>query len=228
MESKPEMKKRGVSSPDIADAVVLACVDAQQRLIPTFDPRRHIIADPWIARDIVRWRSIWARPHGEYVCLWMAVLPDGQRIVYHSLRERDTTVERFCTLLRRVTGSDPIGYTVLDPYAYKRNQVTDESWSDEFRRNGVSVTQGAADVQRGISALLSAFAPPFGAKPLVIAEDCADLVGEIQRWSEGDEGDEERYPLVSALWRLLVEDPRYREASARGVSRIEYPAPDVP
>lgn len=227
--SKGDMKKKaGITSPDRADATVLAYAETEgvyEMVIPEFAATEHIIEPPKLDRSDPRWIALKPIPGGKFSASWLAVTMAGEMIVYDELVEK-TTVSEFCQMVRRKTATDPTVMTLIDPKACVKNGVTGEMWADEFRKQGLSVIQGSKDFRRGIMALREHLAGSRGKQVLKISTDCPETLRQISTWQTGKEEDPE-FALMENLWRILVEDPKYQDMDEFDAP-LDYPEADIP
>lgn len=226
LESKDDMKRRGLASPDRADAVVLACagLEVLPMLLPEFNPAVHV-AEPFpLESHWPRWMSIFPETAGGTMSvLMLTVVPSGEIVVYDELIGR-WTVQELAMRIRRMIGPDPIVETLLAPYAWKADPLTGERWAERFHEAGLSVVEAPNDSARGIFELRNLFkADPRRGQRITIFDTCPGLLSDLTSARE----EEVERPQLANFWRLILRNLSYRDMRQYDAP-LDLPDPDVP
>lgn len=228
LEPKPMMKKRGLSSPDIADAVVLATagqVPTSSLLGDVFDPSVHICDTVDLDSFWPRWIGVQATPEGLYALLWLTCDPSGQLYAYDELYFEGALPD-LAIRYRRMIGADPVVEVVADPVIFRPDPIDKTRWADQFIRQSIPIQPGSGDVVAGVGELRQALNVRSGRPRLKVSARCTRLLWEIGH-VQGDHP-ESRYMMLSCLWRLLLRRPAWRDMTTdTAYAPLDYPEPDV-
>lgn len=127
---------------------------------------------------------------------------DGKVWIYDEFCRSGLLIKEICHIFKEKCSSKEIQWTVIDPSANRRDQVTGKSVKDEFSRNGIGCVDGdrrGADVRGGRGTdIVKMF---FKNNKIVIHPRCKNLIAELRNLQWGDKtGDD----VTDCLRYLLV------------------------
>ena len=124
------------------------------RVYKEFERNIHVIPPFDIPSSWTRLRSIDPGINNPTACLWMAIDPDDNFYFYDEYYESERTIAENSTIIKALSGSQDISYTLIDPvYGQKRNEIEMTSIRQEYAKNGIPTLPGVKDVAAGISAV---------------------------------------------------------------------------
>lgn len=137
------------------------------------------------------------------VCLWARVdRAAGIVYIYDEFVKSGMIIQEICQVVKEKTGSTPIEWSVIDPSANRRDQITGRSLKDEFLRCGIGCVdgdrRGADNVGgRGVDIVKTMLKKNM----IRISPKCKNLILELRNLQWGDKvGDD----CTDALRYLLV------------------------
>lgn len=139
----------------------------------------HVCRPFEIPKHWARWRSVdWGRAN-PFCALWLAQDPDiGRVYVYRELYETGLTDRQQARLIAANT-PETVNITLADPSMWTRKTHEDTTFStaDEYRAEGVVLTQADNDRMTGKRKVDNLLMPlPDGKPGLVVFENCANLI----------------------------------------------------
>ncbi|NCC97886.1 MAG: hypothetical protein EOM02_13740 [Synergistales bacterium] len=230
LEGKADMKKRGLSSPDSADAAVLACVNqvpTASLLGDVVDPKIHIV-DPFpIEAHWPRWCALQGAPDGTYALLFLTCDPKGQMYVYDEMYI-SCSVPELATRYRRKIGTDPILEFISEPAMFRPDPIDGSRWADLFHRHSMPLAPGSGDIDAGVGALRQRLNVTQGNTKLKFFRGCERLLWELGKIGTEETRRTDRYMMFTCLWRLMLRNPAWRDMSSdQSFEPLDYPSSDV-
>lgn len=116
-----------------------------------FDPSVHVVEPFVIPKHWNRYRTI---DYGfdMFVCLWIAISPEGKAFVYKEVAEPNLTLSEAAQRLKYVNGSDKVIGTFAPPDLWNRRQDTGRSGAEVFLIHGVPLFRAQNSRENGWAA----------------------------------------------------------------------------
>lgn len=153
--------------------------------------------------DFPTYRAIdWGLDHPT-VCLWAKVdKSKGEVLIYDEFCKNGLIIEEVCKVIKEKTGDTNIAWSVIDPSANRRDQVTNRSVKDEFLRCNLNCVDGDRRGADNVGGRGVDIVKMFFKKNMIrIDPKCKNLILELRNLQWGDKtGDD----CTDALRYLLV------------------------
>lgn len=164
---------------------------------------KHVTPCPPPKNALPTYRALdWGLDHPT-VCLWARVdKTKGEVYIYDEFCRNGLIIEEIVKVVNEKTGPVPIDWTVIDPSANRRDQVTSRSVKDEFLRCGMGCVDGDRRGADNIGGRGVDIVKMFFKKNMIrIDPRCKNLILELRNLQWGDKtGDD----CTDALRYLLV------------------------
>lgn len=172
------------------------CIQLTGLVYKEFDRTRHILpsANFTIPSNWRRFRTIDAGINNPTACLWVAVSPEGEYIVYDEYYVSGRTVKENAETIKAQTGGQRIEWTTIDPSTQNRDPISGTSIFNEYRDNGIFCRALREDKSSGINTIRQllrgnndqkGIATP-GRPRLYFLDTCYETVKEITRYKWKD------------------------------------------
>lgn len=167
-----------------------------------FNPASHV--KPFdVQTSLPTFRAVdWGLDHPT-VCLWAKVdKARGEVYIYDEFVKSGLIISEIVNIIREKTAKIPVDWTVIDPSANRRDQVTLRSVKDEFSRCGMGCVDGDRRGADNVGGRGVDIVKMFFKKNMIrIDPKCKNLILELKNLQWGDKvGDD----CTDALRYLLV------------------------
>ena len=141
-----------------------------------FSRQRHVIAPFEIPYHWRRYRTV---DYGldRFVCLWIAVAPDGVSYVYREFCKSNLTISEAARgMCERTPHGENIYATLAPPDLWSRSQETGKSKASIFAEHGISFTKTSNDRECGWLAVKELLREGEGGVGIRIFDYCTELI----------------------------------------------------
>ncbi len=177
-EGDPDYKKRLLALPE-REKKALLYGDwniFEGQYFSEFSPDKHIIKPFEVPDGWRRWRSI---DYGldRFVCLWIALSPDGCAYVYREFCASDLPISAAARAMNeRTPKGEDIYATLAPPDLWSRTQESGRSKASIFSEYGVSFTKSSNDREAGWLAIKELLCDTGTGPRLKIFSTCEELI----------------------------------------------------
>ncbi len=144
-----------------------------------FDRSRHVCAPYEIPKHYRKYRTV---DYGldRLACLWIALSPEGDAIVYREYCESNLAISSAAkAILERTPDGEEIYATLAPPDLFSRSQESGKSKAAIFTEFGLPFVKTSNDRECGWLALKELLSAPDGSARLKIFSSCTELIATL-------------------------------------------------
>lgn len=191
---------------DLYKRYVQASFDVfEGQIFPDFKPTYHVVR-PFAIPEA--WKRIRCMDWGENnptTCIWLAIDPDGNIWAYREYVKRHEYSPFHVKQIKKLTGTEKIEYTVMDPSVKGRRGRSGKNIDAEYKELGMPLQMGNNAVNAGIARIhrylaidherIHPVTKEKGAPRLFIFDTCTVLLDEIESYKFKKRSNDDENPL---------------------------------